>query len=33
MGRYGMEEFTEVKNVLYHLGKRRPFFGTIQGGA
>lgn len=32
MGRYGMEEFTEMKNVLYHLGKRRPFFGSVQGG-
>jgi betaine-aldehyde dehydrogenase len=31
MGRAGMEEFTEVKNVLYHLGKREPFFGGDRG--
>jgi betaine-aldehyde dehydrogenase len=30
MGRYGMEEFTEMKNVLYHLGKRTPFFTNGQ---
>jgi acyl-CoA reductase-like NAD-dependent aldehyde dehydrogenase len=31
MGRYGMEEFTEMKNVVYHLGKRKPFFTNTQG--
>jgi betaine-aldehyde dehydrogenase len=27
MGEAGLEEFTETKTVLYHLGKRKPFFG------
>lgn len=27
MGNAGMEEFTEIKSVLYHLGKREPIFG------
>lgn len=28
MGNAGMEEFTEIKSVLYHLGKRQPIFGS-----
>jgi acyl-CoA reductase-like NAD-dependent aldehyde dehydrogenase len=28
MGMAGLEEFTEVKSVLYHLGKREPSFGS-----
>jgi betaine-aldehyde dehydrogenase len=28
MGAAGLEEFTEIKSVLYHLGKREPTFGT-----
>lgn len=28
MGAAGLEEFTEIKYVLYHLGKREPTFGT-----
>ncbi len=27
MGNAGLEEFTEIKSVLYHLGKREPVFG------
>jgi acyl-CoA reductase-like NAD-dependent aldehyde dehydrogenase len=27
LGNAGMEEFTEIKSVLYHLGKRKPAFG------
>ena len=27
MGAAGLEEFTEIKSVLYHLGKREPTFG------
>ncbi len=27
MGNAGLEEFTEIKSVLYHLGKREPIFG------
>jgi betaine-aldehyde dehydrogenase len=28
MGYAGLEEFTEIKSVLYHLGKREPSFGS-----
>jgi acyl-CoA reductase-like NAD-dependent aldehyde dehydrogenase len=28
MGYTGLEEFTEIKSVLYRLGKREPFFGS-----
>jgi acyl-CoA reductase-like NAD-dependent aldehyde dehydrogenase len=28
MGAAGLEEFTEIKSVLYHLGRREPTFGT-----
>jgi len=28
MGYAGLEEFTEIKSILYRLGKREPFFGS-----
>jgi acyl-CoA reductase-like NAD-dependent aldehyde dehydrogenase len=28
MGYTESEEFTEIKSILYHLGKREPFFGS-----
>lgn len=30
MGRYGLEEFTQTKSVMYHIGKRAPFFTSAQ---
>ena len=27
MGQTGVEEFTEIKTLLYHLGKRERVFG------
>jgi hypothetical protein len=29
MGYAGLEEFTEIKPILYHLGKREPYFGSV----
>lgn len=28
MGYAGLEEFTEIKSILYRLGKREPYFGS-----
>ena len=28
MGYTELEEFTEIKSILYRLGKREPFFGS-----
>ena len=28
MGYTGLEEFTEIKPILYRLGKREPYFGS-----
>jgi len=28
VGYAGLEEFTEIKSILYRLGKREPFFGS-----
>jgi hypothetical protein len=29
MGYARLEEFTEIKPILYHLGKREPYFGSV----